>query len=278
MLFTSKESTEDILIRILRNNKSSAAKIHKLLKQGSSTKKITLQALYRALKRLVSVGVLVKDRMQFTVSNEWARSVIDKLEDDKSLLLEQGEEASYLFRSLSSLDAYWKHMTTQLRNELGGYPIFFYNTHVVWLHLKDRKESQRNYLNSFTDEKNYAGFVVGGETQLDKEFKKDYRSTYLQIELRKINAIKYDSVTVHGDYVITVKLNKKASESIENLYQTSKTGRDLEIGLEAIFTKGSIKIGLNIEKDSQKAVKMQQLLIKNFYIPRKVKEEFKINT
>src|SRR6185436_13011940 len=153
--------------------------------------------------------------------------------------------------------AYWKHITTQLTAMLGECPIFFYNTHVVWLHLEDRKESQQNYLSSFDTEGRYAGFVVGGDTAIDKEFRNTFNRKYLQVDLRKIDAIKHDSLTVHGPYIITVRFNKKTNTSINELYIKSTSAQELETSLKDLFAKGEISVRLTVERSSRKALRVR---------------------
>ncbi len=272
MLLSHNESTEDVLVRILSSQEKEAKELQKLLEKELG-KKITIQALYRSIKRLVDDAVLVKKGFFFTVSKEWSQSVANYFDKKDGILLSEGEEISYSFKSLSALDSYWKHTTTQLRKELGDYPIFFYNNHVVWLHLKDRKESQTNYLNSFDAKKIYAGFVVGGSTATDKEFKKNFNRKYLQVELRDVGSIKHDSITVHGDYVVTVKFKKQTTAFVDRLYKNAKTIQELENGLEKSL-EGKLPVKLTIEKDAKKATKIRGVLNKNFYIPKEIRNRF----
>jgi DNA-binding PadR family transcriptional regulator len=265
MLLSHNESTEDLLVKILSRKECGALELQLLLEKAHG-KKITLPALYRAIKKLVDDGVVVKKATLFTVNREWQQTLVQYFNMKSSLTFSEGETVSHAFKSLSALDAYWKHTITQLRNMLGDTPIFFYNTHVVWLHLADRKESQTNYLNSFDEEKHYAGFVVGGSTSVDTQFKKLFNRTYLQVDLRHIASIKYDSVTVHGEYIITVKFTKRTTDFVEWLYTNHKTIQELEDGLQRSL-EAKLSVKMTIERNGKKADKVRNMLAKNFYIP-----------
>lgn len=272
MLLSHNQSTEDALVKLLSYQEKEAKDIQVLLNKELG-KKITIQALYRSIKRLVNDGVLVKKGLLFTVNKEWVQNLVNYFDKKGGMQLAEAEDISYSFKTLSALDSYWKHTITQFRSELGDYPVFFYNNHVVWLHLKDRKESQTNYLNNFDAEKRYAGFVVGGDSAMDKEFKKVFSKKYLQAEIRKIDSIRYDSITVHGDYVVTVKFNKRTNELVDRLYKTSKSIQELEEGLEKSL-EGNLPVKLTIEKNALKAEKLRKILSKNFYIPKEIKTRF----
>lgn len=269
MLLSTNESSEDVIVRVLAHTEHEVKSLRQILDKDYG-KQITLQALYRTLKTLTENGVLVKKGKLFTVSSEWAKNLARYFHRNNEIGLAEGEEISYAFKSLSSLDSYWKHIIMQLDQELGDSPIFFYNDHVIWLHLEDRKESQRNYLHSFDEGHKYAGFVVGGDTALDKSFKKSFSRKYLQIDIRRINSIKYNSMTVKGDYVVAVRFKKQTTDFIDRLYRSNIHLKEFEDTLKQSL-EGKLPIKLTIEKNSRKAEKLRATLSKNFFIPKEIK-------
>ena len=272
MLLGRNESTEDAIVRLLAHSEKEVKDLHGLLEKEHE-KKISIQAVYKAVNGLLEDAILVKKGKTHMVNKEWAQSLVRRFESAETPALSEGEAVSYQFKSLSALDAYWKHTVVQLHATLGKYPIFFYNSHVVWIHVRDRKESQRNYLDSFDAEHKYAYFIVGGDTALDKDFRKEFNREYLQVELRKIDAIKYDSVTVHADYVVTVKFSKGTSNAVERLYAGTDSAAALERGLEESF-RGGRPIRLTIERNKRRADSIRKVLAKNVYIPSEIKKEF----
>jgi hypothetical protein len=265
MLLSIHPSTEDILITILSKKELSIKVLWGLL-QKDYGKKITLQALYRVIKKLTQEGILIKKGTLFTVNTEWSSKVKQLLSSKNTPALTEGESITYSFSSLSSLDAYWKHSVLQLKEMLGAAPILFYNRHVVWLNLKDRKESQKSFLDNFDKEKHYAGFVVGGNTLADKEFRKEFNRKFLQVDLREIKQMPYDSLTVYGGVVLTVKFNNKVTETIEMLYRSNLSIQELDTELEKALER-KLKITMTIERNSEKAAKWRNMLSKNFSIP-----------
>ena len=274
MILGKNESTEDIVVRLLSKEEKDIKQLQTILKNEYG-KKITIQGIYKIAKNLVRSGVLIKKGTIFTTNKEWAKEVVDYFDWETSPLFAESESATYAFKSLSALDAYWKHTIVQLHKELKKYPIFFYNNHVVWVHVRDRKESEIAYLNSFDTEKKYAYFTVGGNTALDMDFKKSFNKKYLQVKLKSIDAIKYDSITVHGDYIITVKFKKNTTNLIDTLYKESKSVAELETKLDN-STKNNLPIKFTIERNKQKAIKIRRLLSADFYIPKELKDEFKL--
>lgn len=271
MLLGQQKSTEDCVTEALFSKSLAVVDLHQILNQKYS-KNITPQALYRTLKRLVNEGVVVKSGVLFTINAEWVQNVVTFFSNSESLSLGEGESISYSFLSLSALDAYWKHIVAELSNLLKDAPIFFYNNHVIWLHLEGRKENQESYLNSFDLENKHAFFVVGGNTQADQDFKKNFNRQYLRVELRSISSIKYDSVTVYGDYIVTVKFKKRTTDFVNRLYKECKTDKDFEEGLKKSL-EARLSVTLVIKKDKKKAYKLRQILSKNFYVPSSLKYE-----
>lgn len=260
---------DEIIVKVLLEHKElSVEGLHRLL----STKEVvvSIQAIYKRIRILIQDGIIIKSKKRVAVSSEWSQGILQLLNDDSSLpVLNIGESAVYTFRSLSSLDAYWKHLAITLEKNLSDEPVFFYNPHEIWVHLEDRQESENKYLSNFEKNKRYGFLLIGGATSLDRDFKQKYHNAYLQVANRKINSFpENDYLTIISDYIITTKLTTSLTKYIEDIFQ-NLTNADK---LKKAFT-GKQNIKLKIEKNLPKAKMLRKKLVKDFYLPKEIKNK-----
>jgi len=261
--------------------------VHNLLSKGdlevediyrelkSENHNVTIQAIYKRLRHLLQSGIIIKNKKQVSISNEWRENLLDLLETTSKVPnLKPGESAAYSFKGLSSLDAYWKHVMAPLERSIPDYPIFFYNPYEIWIQLSDRKESEKQYLHKFSEEKRYAFYLLGKHNQLNEEFKKQYQSEYLQISISPTTFNDRDYITLIADYIITTKLSPKLSKALEAIYSSGKPS-DISANINSLFTKpGAIQ--LKIERNQNKAMRLRRKISKDFYIPKEAKERHNI--
>ena len=270
MIFTARESVEDSVIRLLSNGKSTPLKLFELI--NSEGNKVSYQAIYKALKYLIADTVVVKSGKEIAISQEWINKLSNELSGSFILPpLSSGESVSYSYLSLTHLDAYWKHINKSLEQKYRRLPVFIYNPYGIWLHLSERYESEINYLKEFEKNKQYAFLVIGNDTVVDRNLKKSYQNDYLQVDLWKNSSLlETDYLTIHGDYIITTKLNKKLTPRITYLYKSVLEVDKAKPELEKIL-KTSSKSRLKLEYNPEKANVLRKRLSKNFFIPKAVK-------
>ncbi|HMP70733.1 MAG TPA: hypothetical protein PKA76_15410 [Pirellulaceae bacterium] len=275
MIFTNRESIEDSIIRLLSKGSNTPLALVKEL--GNEGHKASYQAVYKALKYLIIDTVVVKSGKEVAISHEWINKVSGKLNSSFILPpLAAGESVSYSYFSLAHLDAYWKHVNKALEQKYLGAPVFIYNPYGIWLHLSDRQESQLDYLGSFEKNKQYGFLVIGNDTALDRELKKVHQNDYLQIDLWKNSSLlETDYLTIHGDYIITTKLNKKLTPRITYLYKLNLDIYKAKPELEKVL-KFSNRSKLKLEYNPEKANMLRKRLSKNFYIPPEVLAEHQL--
>ncbi len=274
MLFTTRESIEDSIIRMLSSGSKAPLELFEAIKEEG--RQISYQAVYKALKYLITETVVVKSGKEIAISQEWITKLSNQLSGSFILPpLTIGESVSYSYLSLSHLDAYWKHINKALEQKYINFPVFIYNPYGIWLHLNERYQSEINYLEEFANKKIYAFLVLGNDSALDQNLKQSYQNNYLQIDLWKNSSLsKTDYFTINGDYIITTKLNKKLALKITSLYNSLPNVTNSKAELEHIL-KFPSKSKLKLEYNPQKAKMLRKKLFKNFYLPtdQKAKHE-----
>lgn len=273
MLFSDKESLEDRLVKLLLSGELNVRSIEeKLASQGV---RVTTQGVYKSLRALVSLEIIIKRGQLYSLSEEWRGRVVDELSQMRNrFALAEGESIKLGLGSLIHLDQQWKNIVIPLQAEHPDQPIFLYNVHDIWVHISpSRRESERAYYESFTKKKTYAFHAIGGKTIHDEAIRKEFRSEYMHITLGVQHFPKTDYPTIMGDYVITTRISPRLADEIEKQYQTSPDKATLEAGLSALGIERK-RVKLIIERDREKAKKLRRRLAKDFYVPQELIKKF----
>ena len=275
MLFTSKETVEDIIIRLLSKGKTTPLELHEaIVSDGES---VTVQAVYKALRYLIKDSVVVKSGRYVEISQEWVNTLSSTFNTQTTLpQLADGEAAVYNYKSLVNLDAYWKHLMSALDDKMGDYPVFLYSPYHIWYHISERTQSEADYFTSFITKKRYGFLTIGNDTALDREFKKTTQSEYLQIDTWDKSLWKEtDNLTIINDYVINTVLSKKLVTAIKDYYSSSLAPEQATVKLNAVLSSPS-QSKIKIERNAKKARVLRKKLFKNFYLPKEVKEKYNL--
>lgn len=266
----NKGLEEKALFYFLKQENTAKAFKFSLDKDGAPT---TIQGVYKVLNKLVSERVLVKNKMKFVVSREWVDHLIEQLGGTNAELeMEEGQMATHIFTSLNRLDAYWKHRISTILATFSDYPMFSYETHSIWVYLKDRKESEEKFFRSFEKNKRFAFFRVGGTTFADKEYRQTYSGEYLKIDITD-KRILGDHISVVEDYIITTKLEKNIESQIDNVFAEKTDTENIQESLEKILSKKQ-KVKLAIERNKEKAKKYRKKISENFYVPQELIKKY----
>lgn len=269
MIFSSRESIEDSIIRLLSiKNQKSLDLYDSLIKEGN---KVSYQAIYKALNHLLADSIIVKSGKDLSISREWVDKISDQL--GRSFVLpplSSGESVFYVYNSLVHLDAYWKHINKALEKKFPNFPVFIYNPYGIWLHLKERYESEVDYLRDFEKNKKYAFLVIGNSSSIDLNLKREYQNDYLQIDLWSNSSfIENDYFTIKGDYIITTKLSKEITPRITYIYKSMTNFDKVVLELKKVLNSES-RSRLKLEYNPEKARVLRKKLFKNFFLPKDI--------
>jgi hypothetical protein len=275
MLFTARESLEDIIIRLISKGKTTPEQLYEYISEHE--KNCTIQAVYKALRYLIKSSVIVKSGKQLELSQEWIDTLSQAFSTQTNLpKLADGESAVYNYKSLINLDAYWKHLMKALEDKFSQSPIFLYSPYHIWYHISERTQSEADYFNSYQINKRYGFFVIGNSTTIDQNFKKKFQSEYLQIDTwTKTPFNNDDYLTIMDDYIIYSILDKKLTRAIESYYFSNLPLEQATERLNQVLSAPS-KSKIKIERNSKKAKRLRKQLSKNFFIPKGLKEKFEL--
>lgn len=262
MIFSKTQELEDRIVEFVLTGRISVKSLHERL---ATEKKLSLRAVYKSVDKLIGAGVLIKVGKRLVMNEEWARGVARRLRTTTTLALSPGELIAYTFTSVEHLDAFWKTTVLPIEESTENRETFFYNPHNFWAYIPGRKDSETAYYKHFLEAKQQGFFVVGGDSEADKEFKRSYQSELLQIDTRNISSLRRtDHITVLGTTVITVRVPKKVAVRIDEIYASGMGIKDISSELVAICqTPGNMRFV--IENNPRKAKELRKLLARNFY-------------
>lgn len=263
MLFSKQNSLEDTLIQMLLKGASTIKELH--ASASSTSKPVSLRAVYKAIDGLLDAGVVVKAGKRVWIHQPWVRTVRERVSSSVPPL-GTGERATYTFTSLEHLDAFWKTIAFQFEEYERDGQIFFYNPHNFWAYIPELRKSEHEYYKHFAASKKRAFFAVGGTNTADVEFKREYQNTFLQIDTRDVPSIaRGEHITVVGDFVITAKLSATLARKIDELYQSDSSIDELMPAILKHY-RANASVRLVLEHNPTKAKKLRTLLSKNFVL------------
>lgn len=273
MLFTSKETVEDIIIRLLSKGKTTPLELHEQIVADGEN--VTVQAVYKALRYLLKDHVVVKSGRYVEISQEWVNTISSTFNTQTTLpKLADGEAAVYNYKSLVNLDAYWKHLMNALSDKFQKYPVFLYSPFNIWYHISERSQSESDYYNSYYKNKHHAYYVIGNNSVFDQDFKKQFHNDYLQIDTWAKSSLKENNyLTIIDDYIIDTILDSKLTTAIKNYYAASSANAtETKAQLNKVLSSDN-KAKIKIERNAKKARVLRKKLFKNFYLPKEIKEK-----
>ncbi len=273
MIFSTKESLEDSIVRLLLDNTCKVKDLQSLLHKEHA--EVTIQGIYKSLGILLSEEIIIKRGILYSLSEEWRSHVVDKLSKTvQGITLAEGEKVSFDLASLIHLDQQWKNLVLPLHKAHPDDPIFLYELHEIWIHLDEtRKASEYAYFSSFLEKKIYAFCQLGGDTVHDRALKKELQNEYMQVATGTEFFPKTDYPAIFNDYIITTRLSKSVASKIEVCYESSPTLLELEARLQKIGIEKK-KVKLTIERNRAKAKRLRKKLSKNFFVPQELINQF----
>lgn len=265
MLVSTSHSLEDFIIENLATQSTTALWL--LENHNLSHKKVTLQAIYKVLKKLSGEGIVLKYKDTYSLNNVWKRDVISLLEQTETFpQLNSGESIVYSFKSLSQLDAYWKHIQ---ESSLGETTVtYFYCPHQYWWFVPGRRESEIHFYKQFMEEKRHAVLLLGGTTITDKQTRDIIANPYVQVHTEVERSFRPgDNLTIKNDIIIRTRLPRAASTRIHEVFEKSMSMQETEELLAKLFSK-KISVKIQIERNAKKAEKLIRQIGKYFYIKK----------
>lgn len=267
MLFPIKKP-EEYIIFILRNKVLSGPQ---LLKEVQKKFSISKESFYRILRTLLLDEVILKNKTIYSIHSRWLESLsefINYNDGNTTLSLQDGDQVTYTFKDAKSMYNYWAYMyDTLFKKHPRNTPILLYHSYHWFIY--GRKEAETLFFKKFTKEKQLVLLSIGGNSLLEKDFKKDWASKYIQIN----TGITYGNentvyINVVGEYIFKVHTSKKFAEDIKKFLHETKiiTPQTLDVLKTIIERKDHAK--LTIKRSKKESQKWFTKYKKDFVFPK----------
>lgn len=273
-LAKEKKSLSDHIIYALDQGPLSGKDIVSKITRETETSK---ESVYRVLRELLEQEIINKAQKKYSINRHWIQRVqafaqkhtSNPHQFDSQRLLEfnDGDSITYQFKNPDLMGIYWGHLYDYIVDlHPRSVPIIIFHPHEWLIHA--RKESEEYFLNRFEKEKRLVLFSIGGNSELDKKFKKEWISKYRKININyKASGInKNVYINILGDYIFEVKTNTAFEEAIDNFFKRNHTiGKSQENELKKIVQQ-HYKTKLVFSRNKKRAELLRKILSKEFYV------------
>lgn len=276
MIFGKKTRIEEYIIEQLDHGSLSGPSVLDSLLENYP-KQITKQAVYKSLRKLQEEETVNKAGGVYSLNRVWLQKIRDftnrhiselKSNDYTGVLnFEEGDSVIYQFKNPFLMDITWGHFFDIILEQNDKESVILnYHPH-EWLILS-QTETEKFWLNHFSKTKKMMLFNIGGETVLDKQFKKEHNSKYVKINTGESYELKPNQyLSVIGDYVFELTTDMTFEEHVDNFFKTHDyIDEAAQKQIEAI-SKQKYKSKLKLSKNKKKADKWRKKFKKDFYIP-----------
>jgi hypothetical protein len=242
-----------------------------VLQTLSKQRKVTISALYYALKQLYTKGILVEDKGDIVKINQlWIQSIgvllgtyTEKLQSKSYLSqMKQGEKVRYVFNSFETCTNFWDSISAEMFElNTGGnsHEYIFIEPNPFW-HMFYIDYS--NEFSSILHSKGYKPYLLAYPVKNDtqRSLVSRLRGEGYQVSFdEKCSPVELD-ITIFGDFIIKAKHNKI---SAENLYGKI-CNNDIDENIKQYIESTMKPIVFEIIKDSKKASELRKKYLKYF--------------
>ena len=223
----------------------------------------SLQKFYKELRKLQSSGVVFKLKQSYGLRLPWAidfMSLADTISNTyvnppllSSILPDKNKKKIWHFDNLLKLNDFWSHILLILIQHSKKKILLGWNPH-PWFHLVQAKQEEQ-YLKSLGLAKSKLYLIIGGNTYLDRWTEKFLNKKVVEYSFGKSVFEKNRSIylNVIDDYVVTVKMDTKTNQEIENLYKNIISVENMNIATMLRIFHSKVKASVWLEKNLRKA-------------------------
>ena len=268
MLLSSNPDIKEKIISLLAKGSIDSIELQK---QVSIEKNVTKQGFYKALRELVVEEVVVKNKQTVALSNLWInklQSFVTEVDEQYKqsndfIALQEGENITYHFKTLESLDLFWMHQFFIIAKQFKDEPILFYNSHEFWSLFRYQEQSLLYRWIKSNKRKVY--FVIGGTSSLDKETTSYIAPFGLEMHYSDESIIQRNYFfTVIGEYIVSTILDTNTARAVDTLYKKyPKWNEAVANELSEILSRLR-RSKVVIERNKNKAEKLRKKLMKYF--------------
>ncbi len=233
MLLAQKgnKETEEYMVEALHDRGLSGPALLSATRKFDPT--ISKETFYRLLRKLLSEEIVNKQNKIYQLNRHWLQKIYrfskkqietnQAIDADSILSFEEGDKIRYKFKNPNLMGIYWAHTYDMIFDKHDRkIPILIFHPHEWPIHT--RIESESFFLGRFKDDKKLVFFSIGGTTELDKQFKKDWSSEFVQIGTGiNYGLKKTEYINVLGDFIFKISVSKRFSDDIESFFKKYRT-------------------------------------------------------
>lgn len=269
MLCAREERLEDRIVRIVIDAGAQKAEhLHKTLNHQGNGEDWSLAATYKALKKLVDNGVLVHSKGHYYIAQSWIFSVSNLIDRHferppggfgaEYLLPPAGGTFSWRYTDLRRLNSFASNIILVATQRERPAMIYSWSPH-LWFNLV-QQEHERHYHNALRGMGVRVVKVIGGDSRLDRITAADLPRGVVSSRLLSSKQIlpRNHYTIVVGDFVITMKLQRKTADDIDTLFERAKDLDSLDVRLLLkLFRYSDSPSTLTVEHNRTKASQLR---------------------
>lgn len=276
MSFLHPKTIEERIVLLLKHGGIGTRDL--LARLQSNGGKVTKQGFYAALRRLKAEDTVVVHKKTAALNTTWIQKMRDQLAQIDNayaaggdvadvLALADKESISYSFHSIQQLDAFWGHtQNIVIRATPVGEPVYTYDPH-YWFYI-GRKETEHALVDEVTSLGKQFLMTVGGDTPLDKAIRSDFNTDLRQYHIQRLFDDDTYYVVVIGDFIFETRLDNRASELIEEIYQHNTEITGIVSQMLGQISKMRVRSKVKISRNRTRAMKLKAKMSKNFIVKK----------
>lgn len=276
MLFSQQQKSlsDHIIYNLGKEPLSGTALVERL----TSITKTSKESVYRTLRELLKQEVINKAKKKYSLNRHWIQKMREfslqhtakthTVDTHNVLQFDDGDSITYEFKSADLMGIYWGHLYDYVTDiHPSNIPILIYHPHEWLIHA--RKTSEEYVLNRVNKDKKLVLFSIGGNTELDRKFKKDWSSNYLKINTNiTVTGLKSNRyINVLGDFIFEVRTTIAFEEAIDVFFQENKGINKSNIKELQQIVHDKYKTKLIFSRNKKRAQLLRKKLSKDFYVP-----------
>lgn len=271
-MLCAAETVEETIVSILREDVMGGRLLHEeLVKRGIH---VSSQAVYNALKKLLSQEVVLKKRTIYELNYVWLKRLhrFSRTDSENSDLfrlddLEDGDNAIYYFKNLNSAGAFWMHIHQILLDHLNPNQIAVLYSTNEWTSVI-RQQQDTEWATTATRSNKLTLFAIGKSNPHNKTYKNQHESGNLQISVGKTYGFPAGYyLNVFNDYIVELIVPSALEEKISKNFQENADSVYLAKLLTGIGASAT-KVKLIIKRNPNQARKLFRKIAKDFHIPK----------
>lgn len=266
------ERVDESIVSMLREKELKGKELR--IRLASKGIRISSQAVYNALKKLIGEEVILKKGTLYSLNYVWLKRInqFSQLPEVRSTLLDlqnmqEGDKDSYEFNNLNRAAIFWMHIHQILLDSLQPKQIAVLYSANEWTSII-RKPEDLEWAKTAIKADKLTLFAIGQKNKHNSTYKAVQTSGNLQISVG--NTFDFPAgyyLNVFNDYVVEFVMLDSVGKKLNQIFNESSDGDQL---IQKVIDSGlyTCKVKITIRKNHNLAKKLFKRIAKDFYISK----------